>query len=67
MFADDSPPPGFFKCLFPCLRSKGGGQSRMAWIKLVDTGGRTCGHAVLSARMVSALGGEVRGGAGWWG
>jgi hypothetical protein len=59
VFADESPPPGFFKSLFPCWRAKGSTQSRMAWIKLVDNSGRTCGHAVLSARMVSAIVGEV--------
>jgi hypothetical protein len=50
--------------LFPCLRQRGTGMggATMAWVKLVDDAGRTAGHAVLSARMVTSVGpsGEVR-------
>lgn len=58
MFDDTSPAPGFLKAVFPCLR-KGTRTNSMAWVKLVDDAGRTCGHAVLQARLVAMLGGEV--------
>ena len=65
----DSPPHhhgGFLKAIFPCLRTTGGAQGSMAWVKLVDDEGRVAGHAVLSARMSMALlGGQVGPAAGW--
>ena len=51
----DDPPGGFFKSLLPWAR-RGGGDSHMAWLKLVDEAGRTAGHAVLSARVATGLG-----------
>ena len=54
---DDASAPGFLKALFPCLRRQAGTQSSMAWVKLVDDGGRTAGHAVLSSRAITSLAG----------